>query len=159
MQPLTITIKRATIKDLETLYKIEKECFIKEAFTKKQIKNLLQNSNVISLSAQTNGETAGFIIGLTYPNNKARIGHVITIDVAIKYRRKRIGMRLLNELERKFVRQSVETCYLEVRIDNVAARELYLKQGYKETNQLKHYYPKRTNGVRLKKKLLEPKSF
>jgi len=153
MQPLAITIKPATIKDLETLYKIEEECFTKEAFTKKQIENLLQNSNAISLIAQTNGETAGFIIGLTYPNNKARIGHVITIDIAIKYRRKGIGTRLLNELERKFVRKGVEICYLEVRIDNVVARELYRRQGYKETKQLKHYYPKRTDGVQLKKKL------
>jgi ribosomal-protein-alanine N-acetyltransferase len=153
MQPLAITIKQATIKDLETLYKIEKECFTKEAFTKKQIRNLLQNSNAISLIAQTNGETAGFVIGLTYSNNKARIGHVITIDIAIKHRRKGIGMRLINELERKFVRKGVETCYLEVRIDNVVARELYRKQGYKETKQLKYYYPKRTNGVQLKKKL------
>lgn len=150
---MAITIKQASIKDLEILYKIEKECFIKEAFTKKQIRNLLQNSSAISLIAHANGETAGFIIGLTYPNNKARIGHVITIDIAIKHRRKGIGMRLLNELERKFVRKGVETCYLEVRIDNLAARELYRRQGYKETKQLKHYYPKRTNGVRLKKKL------
>jgi len=153
LQPLVIIIKQATVKDLETLYKIERECFIKEAFTKKQIENLLQNSNVISLIAQTNGENAGFIIGLTYPVNKVRIGHVITIDVAIKHRRKGIGIRLLNELERKFVRKGVETCYLEARIDNVAARELYRKQGYKETKQLKHYYLKRTNGVQLKKKL------
>ena len=150
---MAITIKQASIKDLEILYKIEKECFIKEAFTKKQIRNLLQNSSAISLIAQTNGETAGFIIGLTYPNNKARIGHVITIDIAIKHRRKGIGTRLLNGLERKFVRKGVETCYLEVRIDNVVARELYRRQGYKETKQLKHYYPNRTNGVRLKKKL------
>jgi len=153
MQPLAITIKPVTIKDLEILYKIEEECFTKEAFTKKQIRNLLQNSNAISLIVQTNGETAGFIIGLTYPNNKARIGHVITIDIAIKHRRKGIGTRLLNGLERKFVRKGVETCYLEVRIDNVVARELYRRQGYKETKQLKYYYPKRTNGVRLKKKL------
>ena len=150
---MAITIKPVTIKDLEILYKIEEECFTKEAFTKKQIRNLLQNSNAISLIVQTNGETAGFIIGLTYPNNKARIGHVITIDIAIKHRRKRIGTRLLNGLERKFVRKGVETCYLEVRIDNVVARELYRRQGYKETKQLKYYYPKRTNGVRLKKKL------
>ncbi len=146
-------MKQATIKDLETLYKIEKECFSKEAFTKKQIGSLLQNSNAISLIAQTNGETAGFIIGLTYPNNNVRFGHVITIDIAIKHRRKGIGTRLINELERKFVRKGVETCYLEVRIDNVAARELYHSQGYEETKQLKHYYPKRINGVQLKKKL------
>ena len=150
---MPIIIQQAAIKDLETLYKIEKECFTKEAFTKKQIENLLQSSNAISLIARTNGENAGFIIGLTYPNSKARIGHVITIDIVIKHRRKGIGIRLLNELERKFVRKGVETCYLEARIDNVAARELYRKQGYKETKQLKHYYPKRTNGVRLKKKL------
>jgi len=150
---LTITIKQATNKDLETLYKIEKECFTKEAFTKKQIENLLQNPNAISLIAQTSNETAGFIIGLIHQSNKTRIGHVITIDVAIKHRRKGIGTKLLNELEQKFIRKDIETCYLEARIDNIAARELYRKQGYKQTKQLKHYYPKRTNGIQLKKKL------
>lgn len=149
---LSITIQQATVNDLDTLYEIERECFTTEAFTKEQIAYLLQNPSAVSLVAKIDGETVGFIIGSTYRGNK-RIGHVYTIDVALKHRRKGIGLRLLNELEQIFVENGVETCYLEVRIDNVAARELYRKQGYIETGRLKGYYPMGTHGVQLKKKL------
>lgn len=152
-RPLSITIRQATVNDLETLYEIEKKCFTKEAFTKEHMAYLLQNPNAVSLVAQIDGETAGFIIGLTYRDKKVRIGHAYTIDVAIKHRRKGIGLRLLNELEKNFIKKDVEICYLEVRIDNVAARELYRKQGYKEMEQLKGYYPTGIHGIRLKKKL------
>lgn len=150
---MSITIKQATVNDLETLYEIERKCFTKEAFTKEHIAYLLQNPNTVSLIAQINDETVGFIIGLTYRHNKVRVGHVYTIDVAIEHRRKGIGLRLLNELEQNFVKKGAEICYLEVRIDNVAARELYRKQGYKEVEQLKDYYPAGTHGIRLKKSL------
>jgi ribosomal-protein-alanine acetyltransferase len=149
---LSITIQQATVNDLDTLYEIERECFTTEAFTKEQIAYILQNPSAVSLVAKIDGETVGFTIGLTYRGNK-RIGHVYTIDVALKHRRKGIGLRLLNELEQIFVENGVETCYLEVRIDNVAARELYRKQGYIETGRLKGYYPMGTHGVQLKKKL------
>ncbi len=150
---MSVTIRQATVNDLETLYEIEKECFTTEAFTKEQIAYLLQNSNAVSLVAQIDGENAGFIIGLTYSGNKVRIGHIYTIDVAVKHRRRGIGLRLLEELEKIFAEKGVETCYLEVRIDNVAARELYRKQGYIETGRLKGYYPMGTHGVQLKKNL------
>ncbi len=150
---MSVTIQRATVNDLETLYEIEKECFTTEAFTKEQIGYLLQNPNVVSLVAQMNGENVGFIIGLTYSGNRVRIGHICTIDVAVKHRRRGIGLKLLKELEKIFVEKGVETCYLEVRIDNVAALELYRKQGYIETGQLKGYYSMGIHGIRLEKKL------
>ncbi len=150
---MSVTIQQAKAEDLEMLYGIEKECFTTEAFTKEQIAYLLQDPNAVSLVAQINGENAGFIIGLTYSCNKVRIGHIYTIDVAVKHRRRGIGLRLLKKLEKIFAEKGVETCYLEVRIDNVAARELYRKQGYIETGRLKGYYPMGTHGIRLKKKL------
>ncbi len=150
---MSVTIQQATVDDLGALYEIEKECFAAEAFTKEQLGYLLQNPNAVSLVAQVDGENAGFVIGLTYSSDKARIGHIYTIDVAVKHRRRGIGLRLLKELEKNFVKEGVGTCYLEVRIDNAAARELYRKQGYRETERLKGYYPMGTHGIRLKKKL------
>jgi ribosomal-protein-alanine acetyltransferase len=150
---LSVTLQQATVDDLETLYEIERECFTTEAFTREQITYLVQNPNAVSLIAQIDGENAGFIIGLTYRGDKMKIGHIYTIDVAVKHRRKGVGLRLLKELEKIFVEKGVETCYLEVRTDNVAARELYSKQGYIETKRLKGYYPKGAHGVQLKKKL------
>lgn len=149
---MAITIQRATIKDLETLYQIERECFTLEAFSKEHLAYLLQNPNTLSLVAHVNGEIAGFIIGLIHRHDKMITGRVYTIDIAVKHRRKGVGLILLNELEQKFLKRGVESCYLEVRVDNVAARQLYRKHGYVEVKKLKHYYGG-IHGIRLKKKL------
>ena len=149
---MAITIQRATINDLETLYQIERECFTVEAFSKEHIAYLLQNPNTLSLVAHVNGEIAGFIIGLIHRHDKMITGRVYTIDVAVKHRRKGVGLKLLNELEQIFVKRGVKICYLEARVDNVAALELYRKHGYVEVEKLKKYY-RGIHGVRLKKKL------
>jgi ribosomal-protein-alanine N-acetyltransferase len=140
------------MKDLETLYQIERECFTIEAFSKEHIAYLLQSPSTLSLVAHVNGEIAGFIIGLINRKDKTITGRVYTIDVASKHRRKGVGLKLLDELERKFVKIGVKTCYLEARADNVAALELYRKRGYVEVKKLKKYY-RGIHGVRLKKKL------
>jgi len=151
---LPITIRQATIKDLETLYKIERECFTLEAFTKQHIALLLENPRNIRLAAWENNEIVGFIIGLIQNFNETRIGRIYTLDVAVKHRRKGIGLKLLNELEQGFIKKGVKNCYLEARTDNVAARKLYRKNGYTEVKQLKDYYSKGVHGVLLVKKLL-----
>ena len=149
---MSITIQRATINDLETLYQIETECFTIEAFDKQHIAYLLENPNAVSLVAQINNAIAGFIIGLIHRHDEKITGRVYTLDVAVKYRRKGVGLKLLGEIERNFVKREVEICYLEVRKDNVAALELYRKHGYVEMEELKRYY-KGAHGIRLKKKL------
>ena len=149
---MSITIQRATINNLETLYQIERECFTIEAFSKQHIAYLLENPNAVSFVAQINNAIAGFIIGLIHRHDEKITGRVYTLDVAVKYRRKGVGLKLLAEIERIFVKREVKICYLEVRKDNVAALELYRRHGYVEVEELKDYY-KGVQGVRLKKKL------
>jgi len=115
---------------------------------------LLENPHNISLTAWKNNMIAGFIIGLIQNSNETRIGRVYTLDVAVKHRRKGIGLKLLNELEQLFIEKGVKNSYLEARTDNVAARELYDKHGYTEVKQLKDYYSKGVHGILLVKRLL-----
>lgn len=151
-QALSITIERATINNLETLYQIERECFTIEAFNKQHIAYLLKNPNAVSLVAKINNEIAGFIIGLIRRHDEKITGRVYTLDVAATYRRKGVGLKLLNEIERIFAKRGVKICYLEARKDNMAALELYRKLGYVEVEDLKDYY-NGVHGVRLKKEL------
>jgi len=150
---VSITIRQATIEDSDALWRIEKECFTVEAFTKEQIEYLLEASTGVSLVAQINHEIVGFIISLIYPRNKMRVGHIYTIDVLTKHRRKGVASRLLSELERIFMGKGVKACYLEVRLDNVAARRLYKKHGYVEMEQLRDHYGRGAHGIRLRKLL------
>jgi ribosomal-protein-alanine acetyltransferase len=151
-QALSITVERATINNLETLYQIERECFTLEAFDKQHIAYLLENPNAVSLVAKINNEIAGFIIGLIHRHGEKITSRIYTLDVTVKYRRKGVGLKLLDEIERIFAKRGVKICYLEVRKDNMAALELYRKHGYVEVEELKDYY-NGAHGVRLKKKL------
>jgi ribosomal-protein-alanine N-acetyltransferase len=151
---MTITVQEASVADLETLYQIEQQCFDKEAFSKNQIAWLLKAMNSISFLVKSNGDIAGFVIGLIDTHDKTRVGHIMTIDVAPKYRRKGVGMKLLERIEKEFANHSAKICYLEVRADNVAAKRLYEKLGYGEVEALKDYYYRGGHGIRLKKTLL-----
>ena len=149
---MSLTIQRATISDLKALHQIERECFTKEAFSKLDLTYLLESSNAISLVAQINNAIAGFVIGSVHRHDKKMAGRVYTLDVAVKYRRKGVGLRLLDEIERIFVKRGARICYLEARKDNMAALELYRNNCYVEIEELKHYY-NGVHGVRLEKKL------
>jgi ribosomal-protein-alanine N-acetyltransferase len=149
---MTVIVQYASVKSLDRLYEIEKECFVEEAFTKKQIAQLLRDYNSISLVAREDGEIVGFAVGMIFPDREAINGHVLTIDVSPSYRRRGIGRMLLQEMETIFVQKGVQACLLEVREDNIAALDLYHQLGYKDVAMLENYY-RSAHGVYLRKVL------
>jgi ribosomal-protein-alanine N-acetyltransferase len=149
---MTITVEDASTKDLNQLYEIETECFRREAFTKKQIAQLLTDYNAISLLARYDGKAVGFTIGRVSVDEKALAGHILTLDVLPAQRRRGIGRKLLQELEDIFAEKNIREIYLEARVDNVAALRLYETMGYEKIGKLKNYYGD-THGVYLKKVL------
>lgn len=151
---MSIIIRRANINDLNVIRRIEIECFGNEAFTKTYLAYLMTAPNTIFLVAEMKGEIAGFIVGSVDPYRKGGLaGHIYSLDVSPRYRRRGIGSTLLSEIEKIFKKTGVEICYLEVRIDNVAAKKLYRKHDYKETVTLKDYYRLGVHGVRLQKRI------
>jgi ribosomal-protein-alanine N-acetyltransferase len=137
---MTIITSIATIKDLDTLHSIEKECFTLEAFSREEIAFFLQKPNTISLLAKMEGKIVGYIIALIYEREGKKTGHVLTIDVATKSRKKGVGFRLLKRLERELREKGAEANYLEVQADNVAAQRLYKKLGYLKVGFVKGFY-------------------
>jgi len=150
---MSLKIEKAKLNDLDVLHRIERECFTSEAFTREHIAYLLESPNAVSLVAKANHEIIGFIVGIIENYGRVTVGHVYTVDVAPKHRRIGVGLRLLNELEHIFLEKDVKTSYLEVRMDNKAARELYRKKGYAELEPLENFYAKGRHGLRMKKEL------
>lgn len=150
---MQVTVEQATTSHLRQLLNIERECFTVEAYTERQIFDLLRNPQAVALLARVDCDIAGFIIGLAENSKNAKLGHIVTIDVALKHRKKGIGLILLNEIEAIFSREGAEAIHLEVRADNKSARRLYLKQGYKEMEPLEDYYSAGAHGLRLIKRL------
>jgi ribosomal-protein-alanine N-acetyltransferase len=149
---MAATVNDASIRHLDRLYAIEKECFDKEAFTRQQIAALLTDYNSVSLVAKKNSEIVGFIIGTIHVERDALTGHILTIDVSPIHRRKGIAQLLLQEIEKIFREKGVKTCRLEVRENNAAASALYQKLGYRKIAKLENYY-RNAHGIYLRKDL------
>ena len=152
---MSISVQPATIDILEKLYRIEKDCFNKDAYSKEYLSYLLTNSNSVRLVAKIDEEIAGFVIGLVFENAAIPIGHIYTLDVAPKNRRIGVGSRLLKELERVFTLRGVKICFLETPLDDQVARSFYRKNNYTETQLLRDYYARGRHGIRLKKTFQE----
>jgi ribosomal-protein-alanine N-acetyltransferase len=149
---VAVTVAEAGIEHLEALYNIETECFTHEAFSKKQIASLLRSPNSLSLLAKLNDEVVGFIIVQTYERKKRKLGHIYTLDVVEKARKRGIGLKLLRAAEQILRADEIDAVILEVRVDNMAARELYRKWGFTEVGRLKNFYSG-VDGLRMQKKL------
>ncbi len=151
---MAVTIEDASIRHLDRLYEIETECFENEAFTKQQIAQLLTEYNTLSLVAKENGKIIGFVICSIDIGRDRLIGHILTIDVSLSSRRKGVGLKLLQRIEKLFRERNVKTCHLEVREDNIGALRLYEEMGYKRIGRLRNYYGK-ANGLYLMKDLAQ----
>ena len=149
---MELTIEDASIRHLDSLYEIEMKCFTEEAFTKQQIAHLLTDYDSIGLVAKVGGQIVGFIIGRIYVEEESLIGHILTLDILPTHRQKGIAQRLLLEIEKMFKERGVKECHLEVREDNVAAINLYLKLGYEKVRKLRRYYGS-AHGLYLRKAL------
>jgi ribosomal-protein-alanine N-acetyltransferase len=150
---LSFKIRKATIDDLSSLHKIEAECFTDEAFTKNQLEYCLKSSDFITLVAQADGETVGFITGSMEILAGETAGHIYTLDVKQRHRKKGFGGRVLDAFELALAEKGARMIYLEVRVDNIPARKLYFKHGYKPRRILKDYYAPRADAVMLRKTL------
>ena len=155
---MSVKTRRATPEDLEELFKIERECFKDEAFTRQQLAYFLNSPLFLNVIAEVDGEVAGFIVGVVESHGSLPLGHIYSIDVSKRYRRMGVATRLLGEIERLFAERGVRFSYLEVRVDNTAARKLYEKCGYEEVEILQDYYKLGVHGVRLRKDLKASKA-
>jgi ribosomal-protein-alanine N-acetyltransferase len=150
---LGFNVREATIDDLSSLHKIEAECFTNEAFTKDQLAYCLKAQNFVTLAALVNGEIIGFIIGSIEVSAGETVGHIYTLDVKQSHRARGFGSNLLEAFESVLTKKGIRIVFLEVQVNNVPARRLYSKHGYKPYRTLKNYYGPNIDAVMLKKTL------
>jgi len=67
-------------------------------------------------------------------------GHVISIAVLPEHQRKGLGQALMKEAMRGMEQHRARECYLEVRVSNTAAINLYKKLGFEVSREVDGYY-------------------
>jgi len=99
------------------------------------------------LIAEMGSRVAGYImcrmeygLSMTKRFGLAKKGHIISVAVLKEHRNKGVGTKLIREALEQVKSENGKECYLEVRITNEGAIELYKRIGFKVVSTLHGYY-------------------
>ena len=129
-----LKVRKATIKDLETIKELNRE-YLKE--TQRDWKGMLTSEKITMVIAELNGKPAGFSgIELKRWNNTAKITE---IAVATEHRRKGIGKALIKKVKQIARKWKTRTIIAEVGSLNPAL-QFYLKCRFRVCGFNDRYY-------------------
>ena len=148
-RPVPFTLRDARPDELETLWRIDQECFPPEiAYSRKELKIYMQRAGAFTIVAEQAGAIGGFLIA-----HSGKAGHIITIDVLAAYRRAGLGSLLLEESERRLQASGSSAVGLETAVDNRPALSFYKRHGYNVIKTWPRYYANGVDALVLKKEL------
>lgn len=134
----SVALRSFAAGDFETLYEIDQRCYPPEiAYSRREFRWYLRLPGAEVIIAEVRGEIAGFILTACFE----RSGHIVTIDVLGEFRRAGVGTAVLHAAERNLARAGAREIELETAIDNDAAIQFWMKNGYQTRGILKNYYP------------------
>lgn len=148
----TYEIRPLTAKHLTQVLHLNRRCFKKgENYTKYTFSYLLSEPNTLSYRiAAPSAEMVAFIFVMVGEDGT---GHITTVGVAPEHRRRGLAQKLLIHIEEALKKRSINTIFLEVRIDNLPAQMLYRNFGYSITQRLSKYYNNGEDGFLMVKSL------
>ncbi|MFN3234245.1 MAG: GNAT family N-acetyltransferase [Gammaproteobacteria bacterium] len=147
----SLTFQRATIKDCDTLCKIELRCFQKDGFNKQQFRYLLQKAKAITFIAYWDKKIAGY--GMLLLPRHPKPARLYSMAILPEYQGKGIASNLLKYLIKISRKHYYSEIRLEVSVTNQKAVNLYHAIGFVEIEFLPSYYQDKTDGVRMKYQL------
>ena len=144
MEPSTI-VRQAELGDINDIIKINRQC-LPENYSFDFFYRILTEFGFACVVGVHDGKVVGYLLSrverpfATFLGLNPSKGHVISIAVLPEHRRRGFGGDIMKYGMKKLIENNVETIYLEVRVSNVAAIEMYKKLGYYIKREFKHYY-------------------
>ena len=131
-----VTIRQATVNDVEDIYEIEKLCFPDPWSRDALTYELGENPRVFYIVADIGGKVVGYA-GLWWIDDE---GHITNVAVRPGYRNRRIGEGIISVLIDFTAGEGILHHTLEVRRSNEPAINLYEKFGFRVEGVRKGYY-------------------
>ncbi len=101
-----------------------------------EIEALLRDHDVVAQRATAGRSLVGFILSRIVAGE----AEILSVAVAAARRRKGLARRLLELHLRRLAGRGAQAVFLEVGEDNVAARRLYTRAGFREVGRRGGYY-------------------
>jgi len=133
------SIKPLTTVQISELLRLNLRCFPEgDSYNKHTFNYLLNEPTTLSYQIVTPSEDlVAFAFVMINGNGAA---HLTTIGVAPEHRRRGLGLRLIEHLEKLLKQKQVGTIILEVRVGNLPAQNLYRRMGYAVVQRINNYY-------------------
>ena len=132
---LTPEIRRMQDSDLDMVMEIERESF-STPWSRGTFRGLLQRSDASLWVAQVGERVVGYAV-VWYLFREAELGN---LAVAPGWRRRRLGTQLLDWALQKARERGTERIFLEVRVGNRTAQQLYERYGFSQVGLRRRYY-------------------
>lgn len=123
-------------EDILTISKMEEECFPQEPWSFKMLASSFESDSFFGILAEDGGEIIGYG-GITLAADTADIDNVAVTEA---YRKSGVGTAIIAELVKLAREKGAQKVFLEVRVSNSVAMELYLKSGFKGAYARTRYY-------------------
>ena len=133
---MSCLVRLVEASDIPGIYAVERACF-PDPYPSVFLDDLMKSYQAQFFVAVDNGE----IIGYAVASIGDRYGHVISLAVSPRYRRRRVGTALMSALEAKLTQEGAEEIHLEVRKGNGGAISFYERWGYRPVSEIRRYYP------------------
>jgi ribosomal-protein-alanine N-acetyltransferase len=143
-------------EDLETLFIIDQACFPPGiSYSREELSGFISQRRGRTWVAEEEGEIAGFLVA---GRQTRKAGHIVTIDVLERWRRRKVGSLLMDAVEDWAREQNLLFIYLEAQEDNTAAHAFYEARNYRRVDRVENYYPDGTAAWVMLKWLRSPPS-
>ena len=127
-------IRRATLKDLVSIQKMEGQIF-NNPWSNKSIRNeLKRGSNSLNLVAEMDQKMIGYFFAHLLDNEI----HILNIAIDVTYQHQGYGKQFFKEILENYLQYG--DVYLEVKQSNFPAINLYLNFGFEEIDIREAYY-------------------
>jgi len=155
-------LRRFDPKDLHQVMDINRRC-LPENYSESFFLSLHKNFPETFIVAEKDGMVVGYIMcriesglsGLGFtPLSFSKKGHIISIAVLPEHRRKGLGEALIKKALKIMTKvYNAKICYLEVRVSNEPAINLYKKAGFEVQRIIRGYYADGENAYIMIKKI------
>lgn len=130
---------------------LEKQCF-SDPWSEASVRSELMNPLSYWLVAEEDGKVAGYVGSQSVPPE----ADVMNLAVAPEWRKKGIGRALMTALIAQLHSRGITALFLEVRVGNVPAQNLYRGLGFVEVGRrLKYYVNPTEDALILRKELTD----
>ena len=150
---MAVVLRAYDPRDFSALFRLDQACFPAGiSYSKTTLRYFLSLRSADCLVAMEGEQIAGFILTEENPP----LAHIITLDVAEKFRQQRIASTLLAESERNLALRGVRHVLLETATNNDAGVAFWKHHGYGIAATIKRYYLGRLDAYEMRKILAAP---